>query len=286
MKKTMALLAGLLLGINSFSIKAEVIGNWVYDYSGWSFYDQNNLKLTGWIQDSYQCWYLLDYESGIMKTGWVASGSDWYYLNPENGIMQASQWNYDNDGTKYLLPNGIMATGVVVIDGTAYEFADNGRCLGETTLPVDPDSELDDEQPNVPIPDTDIEYDQSEKRAIKKVLRLVNEAREEEGLEPLETDEVLEEAALIRVQELTVYFDHSRPDGSDFSTVLNEAGIDTYYYAENLAFEYRTAEEAVDFWLNSPSHRANLLNPAFTQIAVSIVPSQTGYLWEMILIGE
>ena len=141
----------------------------------------------------------------------------------------------------------------------------------------------------MPLPPNDPinEIGSNERELAQQVIYQVNEVRKDAGLEALkEASEKLTKAADLRVNELTVHFSHERPDGSYFATILDEVSIHTYYYAENIAFEYRTVEEAMDFWLNSETHRANLLNPKFNEIAVSVIPSQTGYLWEMICIGE
>lgn len=265
-----------LLMASSLTVNAINTGSWVKEEAGWAFYNSENLRLSGWIQDEYQCWYMLDYNSGIMKTGWVAENSDWYYLNPDNGIMQASKWIYEGENTYYLLPNGIMATGFVEIDGITQEFAANGLYIGEAVLPEEP---LD--------PVADLPMGDYERGLAEEVIDQVNEYRKDAGLKPLkDNSSALLDAADIRVNELAEYFDHNRPDGSYFATVLDEVGISTYYYAENIAFEYQSVEEAMDFWMNSDTHYANIMNEKFNKIAVSLIPSSTGYLWEMICIGE
>ena len=273
MKKTILTLC--LLMASTLSVKAINTGSWVKEEAGWAFYNTENLRLSGWIQDEYQCWYMLDYNSGIMQTGWVAENNDWYYLNPDNGIMQDSKWIYENENAYYLLPSGKMAVGIVEIDGIAQEFSANGIYIGEAAVPEEPD------QP-VTYPNTNQERDMA-----FEVVELVNEYRIEAGLKPLkDSSSMLLNAADIRVNELAEYFDHYRPDGSYFASVFDEVGISTYIYAENIAFEYQSAEEAMDFWMNSDTHYANIMNEKFNQIAVSLIPSSTGYLWEMICIGE
>lgn len=96
-------------------------GHYVYQLSDGSYYK-------GWLLEN-NCWYLLDYETGIMKTGWVASGSVWYYLNPANGIMQQGKW-IDEGGSRYYVDiTGVMVTGNKTIDGVNYTFAANGTLI-------------------------------------------------------------------------------------------------------------------------------------------------------------
>lgn len=274
MKKIMLTLC--LFMASSLSVHAFSEGSWVKEEAGWAYYNVENMRLSGWIQDQYQCWYMLDYDSGIMKTGWVAENSDWYYLNPDNGIMQDSKWITENSTSYYLLPNGKMAVGLVEIDGVSHLFAENGSYLGEAS------------QNDEPLPpDSDLSESSYERSMAEQVIDQVNEYRAEAGLKALSNaSAALQNAADIRVNELAADFSHERPDGSYFATVLDEVGIDTYYYAENIAFEYQSVDEAMDFWMHSESHRINILNESFNEIAVSLIPSSTGYLWAMICIGE
>ncbi len=64
------------------------------------------------------------------------------------------------------------------------------------------------------------------------------------------------------------YFDHTSPKyGSPFD--MMDAYHITYLYAgENIAKGQRSAEEVVKDWMNSPGHRANILNPKYTLIGV------------------
>ena len=96
-----------------------------------------------------------------------------------------------------------------------------------------------------------------------------DEEREERGLDPLELNEDIMEACQIRAEELPELFSHTRPDGSSCFTALEGAGIDGYsYVGENIAAGQRTPEAAVDSWMNSSGHKANILNENFTEAAI------------------
>lgn len=107
---------------------------------------------------------------------------------------------------------------------------------------------------------------------IAEVVRLVNIERAKVGAEPLGTFQRLTDAAQIRASELMKRFDitHKRPDGSSFDTVMKEVGIThiASYFGENAAEGQQTPAEVVDAWMNSPGHRANILNPKYTYIGV------------------
>lgn len=97
-----------------------------------------------------------------------------------------------------------------------------------------------------------------------EVLSLVNDYRVANGVEPLAYDAGLQEAADIRATESIAVWSHTRPDGSDWWTV------DAQVYGENLGYGYSTAEELVNAWIGSPTHRANLLQPRFKVMALGV----------------
>ncbi len=103
---------------------------------------------------------------------------------------------------------------------------------------------------------------------ISGVIALVNQERAKEGLDALETNGAIAEAAQIRADELLTLFSHTRPDGRSCFTVLAEVGISYRAAGENIAMGYFTPESVVEGWMNSPGHRANILNGGFTTIGV------------------
>ena len=103
-----------------------------------------------------------------------------------------------------------------------------------------------------------------------EVVRLVNVERSKEGLSPLGTFDSLTQAAQIRAPEVGVLFSHDRPDGTSCFTALDQTGAKkgAYTWGENIAAGNATAAETVAQWMNSPGHRANILNPKYTHIGV------------------
>ncbi len=101
-----------------------------------------------------------------------------------------------------------------------------------------------------------------------QVLNLCNQQRALYGLAPLSWDASnLAPGAAVRAREITVVFSHTRPDGSScFSAVRNPGRL-----GENIAAGQRTPAEVVDDWMNSPGHRANILNGKFTKLGVGYV---------------
>lgn len=120
-----------------------------------------------------------------------------------------------------------------------------------------------------------------------EVVRLVNKIRAQEGLSPLATTSALSAAAGQRAEELVSRYAHERPDGTDCFTVLREFGVSYRAAGENIAAGYPTPEAVVTGWMNSPGHRANILNPGFKAIGVGHVSGQGSYgsYWVQLFVG-
>ena len=85
-------------------------------------------------------------------------------------------------------------------------------------------------------------------------LALVNAQRANAGLGALTWNENLVQAAMVRAKECESHFSHTRPDGRDWYTVNSQI-----MYGENLAYLYYNASAAVQAWMDSPTHRQNIL---------------------------
>lgn len=115
-----------------------------------------------------------------------------------------------------------------------------------------------------------------------EVLRLTNIERQKAGLSLLKYNTSLDAGAKQRSIEIITHFSHTRPDGSRFFTVF---GQDFTYrnVGENLGTGYRTPEQVVNAWMNSTSHRANILNEKYEELSVAITKGEDGkYRWVQI----
>ncbi len=107
----------------------------------------------------------------------------------------------------------------------------------------------------------------------EEVIRLVNEIRAEHGLARLSVNWELSRVARYKSQDMhdLGYFSHTSPTyGSPFE-MMRAFGISYRAAGENIAYGYRTPRAVVEAWMNSPGHRANILNGAYTQIGVGYV---------------
>lgn len=115
-----------------------------------------------------------------------------------------------------------------------------------------------------------------------EVLRLVNEERAKEGLAALTTNTPLINAANKRAEETVKSFSHTRPNGTNFSTALAEYGVDYRTAGENIAYGQKTPQEVVTAWMNSPGHRANIMNSKFNKIGIGVHQSNGVIYWSQL----
>jgi len=106
-----------------------------------------------------------------------------------------------------------------------------------------------------------------------RVFELTNIERAKHGLAPLIWHDVLADAARAHSLDLMVnnMRGHTGSDGSSVRQRIERAGItNTNYRAENCCYGQSTPEEAVESWMNSPGHRANILNASVTHLGVGL----------------
>ena len=99
----------------------------------------------------------------------------------------------------------------------------------------------------------------------QRVLELVNVERRRHGLRPLAMAGDLADVAAQRAKEIERHFSHTRPNGRGFDSLLQYKGR---CWGENIAAGSATPEAVVEQWMNSPGHRANILNGGFTELGV------------------
>lgn len=119
----------------------------------------------------------------------------------------------------------------------------------------------------------------------EQVAALVNKERAANGLAALKLNAELSRVARAKSQDMRdrKYFSHTSPTyGSPFD-MMRAFGITYRTAGENIAMGYATPQAVVTAWMNSPGHRANILNASYTQIGVGYVAS--GHYWTQHFIG-
>ncbi|WP_218150760.1 CAP domain-containing protein [Actinokineospora terrae] len=103
------------------------------------------------------------------------------------------------------------------------------------------------------------------------VVEIVNARRAEAGCGPLRWNDKLATAARKHSQDMAVrgYFDHNSPDGRTPWDRIKAEGY-TKASGENIAAGQATPEAVMTGWMNSPGHRANILNCKSTEIGVGM----------------
>ena len=106
----------------------------------------------------------------------------------------------------------------------------------------------------------------------ENIVSLTNQSRKDYGLGRLEENSLLSKAAQIKAQDMAEknYFAHSSPDGRQPWDFIKDAGYGYLMAGENLAVNFSGAENLESAWMNSSSHKANILNKNFEDIGIGI----------------
>ena len=88
--------------------------------------------------------------------------------------------------------------------------------------------------------------------------------------------------AAVRAREIARSFSHTRPSGASFSSALSESGVSYLRAGENIASGQKSASEVVNAWMNSPGHRANILNSSYSRIGSASVNIDGTLYWVQI----
>jgi uncharacterized protein YkwD len=105
---------------------------------------------------------------------------------------------------------------------------------------------------------------------VQAFVARLNAHRVSIGIDALIWDQTAADVALAHSRDMVTrgYFSHVNPDGESPGDRLSAAGIRFFAASENIAFGYVAAEDVFAAWMNSPGHRANIENGAFTHHGV------------------
>lgn len=141
-----------------------------------------------------------------------------------------------------------------------------------TANPTNPsqDTTTEEKVPTTPTNQTQ-ESEKDSSQFAQQVLDLVNQERSKAGLSSLSMSEELSNMAMVKAQDMynNNYFDHNSPThGSPFD-MMKEFGITYNTAGENIAKGQTSPSQVMKDWMNSPGHKANILNNGYTQIGIS-----------------
>ncbi|MDP2864435.1 MAG: CAP domain-containing protein [bacterium] len=105
------------------------------------------------------------------------------------------------------------------------------------------------------------------------LIKLTNQGREALGFGPLTENSQLDKAASLKAQDMIAqdYFAHQSPEGKSPWYWIKSANYDYQYAGENLAIGFLDSEEVYQAWNDSPSHKANLFNPNYQDIGITVL---------------
>ena len=118
---------------------------------------------------------------------------------------------------------------------------------------------------------------------MRDLVHAVNAERAKLKLAPLKVNDILTQTADFYACRLIdgEFFSHTDPfDGSSVDSRASNFGYAFLKVGENLAEGQDTVEQVISEWINSPAHRANILDPAFTEIGVAVkIGGPMGRCW-------
>ncbi|BCN30128.1 CAP domain-containing protein [Anaeromicropila herbilytica] len=113
----------------------------------------------------------------------------------------------------------------------------------------------------------------------QQVLDLINAERSKQGLKPLATNNNITGAANVRAKEIVTSFSHTRPNGASPFTALQDYNIKYSTAGENIAYGQPTPQAVVTAWMNSPGHRANIMNGSFGNVGIGTYVKNGTIYW-------
>ena len=109
--------------------------------------------------------------------------------------------------------------------------------------------------------------------SVRDLLEYTNQRRQETGLNTLVLNESLTKAAESKARDMfkNGYWAHVSPSGAEPWDFILGQDYDYVYAGENLAKNFSNSKEVVGAWMDSPSHRENLLNKNYDEIGFAVV---------------
>lgn len=105
-----------------------------------------------------------------------------------------------------------------------------------------------------------------------EIINYTNVARMQQGGLALTENPLLTAAAQRKAEDMAAkgYFAHNGPDGKEPWAWIREAGYSYRAAGENLAVRFVDSQDVIDGWMNSPTHRANIVKGVYTEIGVGV----------------
>ncbi len=108
---------------------------------------------------------------------------------------------------------------------------------------------------------------------VEKLYELTNEERAKQKIPPLQYNEDLATAAQLKAKNMFEknYWSHYGPAGETPWQFILESGYQYEYAGENLAKNFLFSDGIVEAWMDSPTHKENLLRDDYTEVGYAVV---------------
>lgn len=228
--------------------------------------DQLKADLVKWLSEE-------GYKVNIINYGELY-GDDWYnctppttggnYYNEYNAVLKKAKKGI-TDFIDEVKKDFDERTNSYSIDSIEIDVKDSvnpyGVSLDGAVVYANCDCTLD-------FPDLD---EATKQEYIQRILERVNQERIKAGVAPLTLNEKLCDMARFKLDEMDElrYAGHTSPVYGSPSEMAKAFGITNRGCGENLAW-CSTPDAAMESWMSSEGHRANILNPKYTQIGIGV----------------
>ena len=107
----------------------------------------------------------------------------------------------------------------------------------------------------------------------QEIVNLTNQVRQQNGLSDLTLNQSLIEAASLKAGDMVAknYWAHTSPNGITPWSFFQNVGYKYLYAGENLARDFTNSSSVIDAWMNSPTHRDNILSSRYQEIGIAVI---------------
>ncbi len=111
--------------------------------------------------------------------------------------------------------------------------------------------------------------------APSELLISTNSERQKSGVAPLKINSELNNAAKAKADDMVLkdYWSHNTPEGQDPWIFIDKTGYKYLKAGENLAYGFSNSNDTVTGWMNSKTHRENLLDSSYTEVGFGVASS-------------
>lgn len=301
---TISLMAGLVITASGLILEGQ----------------QANATTTGWQQNNTGKWIYVN-DDGTLAKGWLQYNGDWYYLDKCSGEMYTGHCRTSEYESSYFDASGRWVSTETVTEtkqvGPSYKLPEGSHyyydCMSKKQYEIDSEGNwteiinLDESQENnthkpnnstVKVSQSSganlnnntnsdkISLEEFTKIADDEMLRLVNEHREANGVEPLEWNDTLAMMSTEKSEHMRKYnyMAHSYKGVTTIflqemkyrQNTTGENALANYHYNLTKDDAVKMANSMFNQWKNSAGHNRQMINPENTEMGFGFALSNGG----------